>query len=118
MLYQAYDLFARTGESINNVYELIHDFTSDPKNPFAQTWTGRVTNASLETSMRFMRRYEKLGFNIESTRINGKDVAVEEEITVSKPFCNLIHFKREEFKAKTKVLLVAPLSGHHSTLFT
>lgn len=116
MLYQTYDYFARAGEAVNEVYEVVHDFTSDPKNPFAQTWLGRATNATLETSMRVMRRYEKLGFNIHSTKINGKDVAVEEEITVSKPFCNLVHFKREEFKAKTKVLLVAPLSGHHATL--
>jgi poly(3-hydroxybutyrate) depolymerase len=116
MLYQAYDYFARAGESINEVYELVHDYTSDPKNPFAQTWMGRATNATLETSMRFMRRYEKLGFNIDSTKVNGKEVSVEEEITVNKPFCNLIHFKRGELRAKTKVLLVAPLSGHHSTL--
>jgi poly(3-hydroxybutyrate) depolymerase len=116
MLYQLYDDFARRGAVMNEVYELVHDVTSSPMNPFAYTWAGRLTNASLETSMRFMRRYEKLGFNITSTIIDGKEVAVEEEITVSKPFCDLLHFKREGRAAKSKVLLVAPLSGHHATL--
>ena len=39
-----------------------------------------------------------------------------EEVVESKPFCNLIHFTRKGHKDKDKVLLVAPQSGHDSTL--
>jgi len=116
MIYQLYDDLARRGAVMNEIYELAHGVTSSPMNPFYYTWAGRLTNATLETSMRFMRRYEKLGFNIEHTLIEGVEVEVEEEITFSKPFCNLLHFKHQGRAAKSKVLLVAPLSGHHSTL--
>ena len=37
------------------------------------------------------------------------------EIADARPFCNLIHFKQAAAK-KHKVLVVAPLSGHHATL--
>ena len=46
---------------------------------------------------------------------------VVEEVQIEKPFCRLLHFKRV-FPAKSKrsadpkVLIIAPLSGHHSTL--
>src|SRR5205814_2570545 len=37
------------------------------------------------------------------------------EVALDKPFCQLLHFKQAG-PAKPKVLVVAPLSGHHSTL--
>lgn len=116
MRYQAYDYFTRAGQLLHDSYSLLHDMTCHPSNPFTYTWAGRITNASLETGMRLTRRYEKLGFNIEEVTINNKNVAVREEVVESKPFCNLIHFKRVGHKDKNKVLLVAPLSGHHATL--
>ena len=36
-------------------------------------------------------------------------------MALAKPFCNLVHFRQHSTK-KNKVLLVAPLSGHHATL--
>jgi poly(3-hydroxybutyrate) depolymerase len=66
--------------------------------------------------MRLTQRYDKLGFHITTVDVNGKAVAVKEEIVLGKPFCNLIHFSKAGQTDKDKVLLVAPLSGHHSTL--
>src|SRR5439155_22596146 len=43
--------------------------------------------------------------------IAGAELAV----ALNKPFCKLIHF-RQHVPKKHKVLVVAPLSGHHSTL--
>jgi poly(3-hydroxybutyrate) depolymerase len=37
------------------------------------------------------------------------------EVALANPFCNLVHFRQGQ-PGKTKVLLVAPLSGHHATL--
>ena len=50
--------------------------------------------------------------------------AVQEQVAIEKPFCRLIRFKRftddstalEDMKNQPTVLVVAPLSGHHSTL--
>jgi poly(3-hydroxybutyrate) depolymerase len=39
------------------------------------------------------------------------------EPAISKPFCNLLHFKRDTKKRQDpRVLVVAPLSGHYATL--
>jgi len=66
--------------------------------------------------------YEKPAFEIDSTTIKGETIGIIEHVVVTKPFCRLIHFKKDLDDKKTKalmqptVLLVAPLSGHHSTL--
>src|SRR5437773_2024410 len=51
-------------------------------------------------------RYEKPKWNLEG---------VELEVALDKPFCKLVHFKQQTPK-KHRVLVVAPLSGHHATL--
>jgi len=42
--------------------------------------------------------------------------AVSEVPCLRTPFCDLIHFEREAARQDPKVLLVAPLSGHHASL--
>jgi poly(3-hydroxybutyrate) depolymerase len=116
MNYQAYDYFARTGQMMNEGLSIVNDIVSHPSNPLSHTWTGRFTKASLETAMRLTRRYDKLGFNIEHIEAAGHKFKVREDIVLSKPFCDLMHFKRIGHTDKDKVLLVAPLSGHHATL--
>ena len=116
MNYQTYDYFAKTGQLMSEGFRLVNDVISNPINPFSYTWTGRIASATLETAMRVTQRYDKLGFNIENVDVQGKAVKVTEEIVYAKPFCNLIHFNKAGQTEKDKVLLVAPLSGHHSTL--
>jgi poly(3-hydroxybutyrate) depolymerase len=116
MRYQAYDYTVKTANAFHGFYSLAHEMTSHPFNPFSHTWMGRATNAMLESAMRATKTYDKLGFEIRSTTIDGQTVMVREQIEHSKPFCDLIHFKRQGRKHKNKVLLVAPLSGHHATL--
>lgn len=72
--------------------------------------------AGSELLARAVRRYEKPAFGLSHTRIDGADVAVTESVVTSKPFCNLLHFRRATERNDPKVLLVAPLSGHYATL--
>lgn len=46
------------------------------------------------------------------------EVAVREEVTAATPFCDLLHFVKEDGAGllQPKVLLVAPISGHFATL--
>src|SRR5579885_469606 len=62
--------------------------------------------------------YDKPAFNITEVKIGDEYVDVIEEIVDRKSFCNLIHFKKMNDKANhmPKMLLVAPMSGHHATL--
>ncbi len=116
MNYQAYDYLARGAHIWHEGFSLLNDIASHPSNPFSHTIPGRITRASLETAMRLTRRYDKLGFNIDEVNIDGRYVKVNEDIVLSKPFCDLMHFNRKGVKDDHKVLLVAPLSGHHATL--
>jgi len=116
MRYQFYDQLTRQASYIHDNLTVLHDVQASPFNPWSYTWLGRLSNATLETGIRITRRYEKLGFNIDAVSYQGKTFPVTERIVDEMPFCNLVHFKREGVSSDNKVLLVAPLSGHHATL--
>jgi poly(3-hydroxybutyrate) depolymerase len=62
--------------------------------------------AGSDLFLRLTGRYEKPQWNIENAEI---------EVVLDKPFCKLVHF-RQKTRKQRKVLVVAPLSGHHATL--
>ena len=80
--------------------------------------------ANYELLYRLGKDYEKPEFNIGNVQAHGAQIPVVERCALSKPFCNLIRFKRyaddtaalKKLKTDPTVLVVAPLSGHHSTL--
>jgi poly(3-hydroxybutyrate) depolymerase len=90
-----------------------------PLNPLAETPLGRQISAAAELFERTTRRYGKPEFGIAETEVDGKAVAVEEEVVWRKPFCSLVHFRRDLPKKRAddpQLLIVAPLSGHYATL--
>jgi poly(3-hydroxybutyrate) depolymerase len=97
---------------------------SNPFSPFSYSPFSRKIAASSELFVRVTQRYQKPEFGISQTRVGGKTVAVDETVALDKPFCRLLHFRRDfgarritlSGRADPTVLLVAPLSGHHATL--
>lgn len=87
-----------------------------PYNLLSYTKLGKTVSAASELVERATRRYIKPEFEIERTSIGGKRYDIEEEVIVEKPFCRLLHFKKTQKIDQPKVLLVAPMSGHHATL--
>ena len=89
-------------------------------NPFAQTEIAKNISAACEVFEGMTRRYGKPEFGIKETKIHGLTVPVREEVVLQKPFCNLVHFDRDETvvgkRYDPKVLLIAPMSGHYATL--
>ena len=56
-------------------------------------------------------------FGISSVMVGTRKVAVREEVALSLPFGDLLHFAKDEIDvAQPRLLLVAPLSGHFATL--
>ena len=56
-------------------------------------------------------------YRIDSVLSGNMDVPVREELIAATPFCDLIHFAKDEGAVvQPKVLLVAPISGHFATL--
>ncbi len=93
-----------------------HALFTHPQSPWSYTPIARGMAAANELVMRLVRRYEKPQWSIDATVVDGRTVPVKIEKAIIKPFCHLLHFKREVERNDPIVLVVAPLSGHHSTL--
>jgi poly(3-hydroxybutyrate) depolymerase len=66
---------------------------------------------------RITRRYKTPEFGITKVVANDKTYSVEQKAVLSKAFCRLQHFAKTGFKEKQeKLLIVAPMAGHHATL--
>ena len=115
-MYQTYDLYSRSAELMNGFITMSQQLVSHPCNPFAETLLGKSIKTGLDTAYHHTKVYHKLPFDISNTIIQGKKVNVTEEVIVAKSFCNLIHFKCNTDIQRPRLLLVAPLSGHHATL--
>ena len=124
MLYQLYESqrallspFAEFASATSKLY-------NHPLSPFAHTPGAQRVSAGLDLMHRLSKEYEKPEFGINSVKVNNADVAVQQQVAIEKPFCRLLRFKRftddlpmlTRMKDQPTVLVVAPLSGHHSTL--
>jgi poly(3-hydroxybutyrate) depolymerase len=124
MLYQVYETqrallspFAEFASATSKLY-------NHPLSPFAHTPGAQRVSAGLDLIHRLSKDYEKPEFAITSVKVGAVDVAVQEQVALTKPFCRLLRFKRftddvsvlTRIKDQPTVLVVAPLSGHHSTL--
>ncbi|HEY6520231.1 MAG TPA: polyhydroxyalkanoate depolymerase [Roseiarcus sp.] len=92
---------------------------SNPLNPLSNTPFGKNISASAEMFERLTRRYGKPPFRLDDFQVNGVVYPILEEIVWTRPFCNLLHFARPDFKdgaGQPKLLIVAPMSGHYATL--
>lgn len=100
----------------------------NPLNPMADTMAGRAMAAGADVFESLTRYYGKPGWEFETIGIEGKPVPLETEAVWSKPFADLLHFKRDRAALARargvkvsqlddpKVLFVAPMSGHYATL--
>jgi len=95
---------------------------TNPVSPLAHTPFSQRIAAGYELMYRLGKEYEKPEFGIKHATVKGKTVHIIERVVESKPFCKLVHFRKDLSEKETKalkqptVLLVAPLSGHHATL--
>ena len=89
---------------------------SNPLHPMSYTGLGRHMAAAGELVERLTQSYPKPEFGIKHVKVNGKHADVWDEVVLVKPFCNLRHFAREGKNKGEKLLVVAPMSGHHATL--
>lgn len=97
--------------------QALQDWINSPYHPISYFPVTRMMNASLEIIDRMTKTYPKPEFNIHKVVVDEVEHYVEEEITLDKTFCKLIHFKKLPIVNNLpKLLIVAPLSGHFATL--
>ena len=122
MLYQLHEMNRTLLSPLIQWAEASSKLFTNPVSPFAHTPFAQRIAAGYELMFRLGKEYEKPAFGITHTEVNGVQTAIIEDVAVEKPFCKLIHFRKDKHAAKLKdlqqptVLLVAPLSGHHATL--
>ena len=120
MLYQMHEMNRTLLSPLIQWAEASSKLFTNPVSPFAHTPFAQRIAAGYELMFRLGKDYEKPSFGITSVDIDGQLVSVIEDIELEKPFCKLLHFRKESRNSKQtkqpKILLVAPLSGHHATL--
>jgi len=124
MLYQLYETQRALMAPFSEFASASAKLYSHPLSPFTHTPLAQRVSAGLDLMHRLAKDYEKPEFGIKTVLVDGVEVAVQERVAIEKPFCRLIRFKRftddptalEDMKKHPTVLVVAPLSGHHSTL--
>ncbi|NRR34141.1 polyhydroxyalkanoate depolymerase [Oxalobacteraceae bacterium] len=122
MLYQLHEMQRSLLTPLMQWADASSKLFTNPVSPLAHAPFAQRIAAGYELMYRLGKDYEKPAFEIDTTLVAGEEVGIIEEVVVSKPFCRLIHFKKNLSDKKIAalkqptVLLVAPLSGHHSTL--
>ncbi|WP_296583339.1 polyhydroxyalkanoate depolymerase [Xanthobacter sp.] len=95
-------------------------FLKNPINPVSHTTIGKSMAAACELFERTTRRYGKPDWGITHTSAAGQTVPVHVNTVWERPFCRLLHFERAfEYpprRPQPRLLIVAPVSGHHATL--
>jgi poly(3-hydroxybutyrate) depolymerase len=116
MLYDAYEVQRSFLAGASKLAGLGAGWLSNPANPWGYSSMGPMVAASLEVFAHAAAPRGKPEFGIETVHVRGKDVPVNEEIILRKPFGQLKHFYREGIKTGPSLLIVAPMSGHYATL--
>ncbi|MFZ5520918.1 MAG: polyhydroxyalkanoate depolymerase [Pseudomonadota bacterium] len=124
MLYQFYETQRALLSPFSEFASASSKLYSHPLSPFAHAPGAQRMAAGFDLVHRLTKDYEKPEFNITSVKAGGTQVVIQEQVAVEKPFCRLIRFKRftddaqalAAMRKQPSVLIVAPLSGHHSTL--
>ena len=124
MLYEFYEAQRALMSPFSEFASASSKLYRHPLSLFAHVPNAHRVSAGLELMHRLAKDYEKPEFDIRAIDVDGVQVAVHERVAVEKPFCRLLRFKRftddlptlRKLKTQPTVLVVAPLSGHHSTL--
>ncbi len=122
MLYQLHEMQRSFLTPLMQWADASSKLFSNPVSPLAHTPFAQRIAAGYELMYRLGKDYEKPAFDIKSTVIGGEQVGIMERTVEERPFCKLLNFKKDLSDKQIaklnqpKVLLVAPLSGHHATL--
>jgi len=116
MLYNAYEMQRSMLASASAMANFSAGLLQNPANPFAYFGGGPVMGSALEVFAHAAAPRGKPDFGLDFTEIDGRQVAVHEEIVLRKPFGQLKRFAREGVEGGPRLLIVAPMSGHYATL--
>nr|WP_047165742.1 polyhydroxyalkanoate depolymerase [Sphingomonas sp. Y57] len=116
MLYDAYE-FQRTMLSAASAWaNLGAQWLQNPLNPMSYSNMAPMMASGLDVFAHASASRGKPDFGFTQVEVDGRKVAVTEEIILRKPFGQLKRFRRRGITGQPKLLVVAPMSGHYATL--
>src|ERR1700754_2409971 len=116
MLYQAYQAHCDMMGPLRAMASGAISAIGMPLVGMSNTPVLRNLTAVYELISRAGLTHERPSFGIDTVTVGNRPVAVTEEAALTTPFGTLLHFRKDIDMAQPRVLLVAPLSGHFSTL--
>lgn len=116
MLYDAYEVQRSFLAGASKLAGLGAGWLNNPSNPWGYSSMGPLVAASLEVFAHAAAPRGKPEFGICETKIGRKNVAVDEDIVLRKPFGQLKYFRKVGAQSGRPLLIVAPMSGHYATL--
>ena len=126
MLYQLYESQRTLMEPFVDFAQAAAKLYSSSLSPIGKNPLAQRVSAGYSLMYRLGKDYEKPSFGIHQVEVDtpGVSLAIHERVELDKPFCELRRFKRftddtatlTKLKNQPAVLVVAPLSGHYSTL--
>jgi poly(3-hydroxybutyrate) depolymerase len=116
MLYQAYQAHCDMMGPLRAMASGAISAIGTPLVGFSNTPALRNLTAVYELISRAGLTHERPPFGIDKVMVGNRPVAVTEDAALTTPFGTLLHFRKDIEMAQPRVLLVAPLSGHFSTL--
>lgn len=120
MLYQFHEIQRSILSPLSAWAKSASQLYTNPYSPLSYAPGARRIAATLELTHRIGKDYEKPEWRIHEVQTPAGLAQVKPVVVSDKPFCNLIHFQKSISAKKVasgpKVLIVAPLSGHHATL--
>lgn len=114
-MYRAYQIYADASEPLRAMARAGIGI-GKPFSSFNDAGFSRNLLALLELTARSKLIHARPSYAINGIEVDGQEIAVREEVPLSLPFCDLIHFVKDVAAPQPKMLIVAPLSGHFATL--
>ncbi|TNE39202.1 MAG: polyhydroxyalkanoate depolymerase, partial [Alphaproteobacteria bacterium] len=116
MLYQLNEMQKLALSPVRMAAQLYSQILKNPFNPISETPQAQTLAAGFDLFSETTQYHGKPSFNITETEVDGRRVAVNEEVLHRKTFCQIKHFRRDTTREDPKLLIVAPMSGHFATL--
>ena len=117
MLYHAYEIQRAMLSGASAMAEVGAKLLSNPRNPWGYVGAAPIIASALEVFAHAYAPRGKPDFGITHVYADGAEHAVNEQVLLTRPFCELRHFRREGLPEDApKLLVVAPMSGHYATL--
>jgi poly(3-hydroxybutyrate) depolymerase len=117
LLYDAYEMQRQWLANASNWATVGARMLNNPALPVGYFAMGPMVASALEVFAHFYEQRGKPAFAIASVETDSRRHTVREEVVLEKPFCSLRRFRRAGLpKDAPRLLIVAPMSGHHATL--